>query len=57
MAGQIAEWRELLEAYRRRAECVPFRPVAAAYAEAADELEKRVAGLSSTENRVPQQQA
>jgi hypothetical protein len=47
MADTIAELRELMESYRHRSKAVPFRPVADAYAEAADNLEEMISQRSS----------
>jgi hypothetical protein len=42
----ITELRELMESYRRRSQSEPATPIAAAYAEAADDLEEIIAGQS-----------
>jgi len=47
MPNEIAELTELMECYRGRSKVVPFRPIAAAYAEAAEDLEEMIAGLKS----------
>lgn len=46
MPDEITELRKLAEAYRRRSTAAPFNPVAAAYAEAADQLDEMIAGLA-----------
>jgi hypothetical protein len=47
MSDEISELRERMEYYRRRSKSVPFRPIAAAYAEAADQLEDSVTSRES----------
>jgi cytochrome c551/c552 len=45
MSNEIAELSELMECYRRRSKSVHLLPIAAAYADAADQLEEMIAGL------------
>ncbi len=52
MRVDITELSELMEIYRRRSKLVPFQPVAAAYAEAADDLQEMVAELKAAERGV-----
>lgn len=42
MSDQIAELRELIEAYRLKSKSAFFKPIVAAYADAADELEAKL---------------
>ena len=51
MPENIAELSELMKVYRRRSKAVPFLPVAAAYARAADDLEEMLADLKSPHAR------
>lgn len=48
MREDIADLSELMEIYRRRSKAVPFQPVAAAYAEAADDLQEILAELKAS---------
>lgn len=48
MREDIADLSELMEVYRRRSKEVPFQPIAAAYAEAADDLQELLAELKAS---------
>jgi hypothetical protein len=45
MPDDIAQLTELMESYRDRSRAIRFRPVSAAYADAANELEEIIAAL------------
>ena len=42
MSDDLAKLRERMDLYRRRSEFVRLRPIAAAYGEAADQLEEMI---------------
>jgi cytochrome c551/c552 len=44
---EIADLRELMEAYRRKSRSVGWQPVAAAYADAADQIEETIAEIKA----------
>src|SRR4030095_5007100 len=48
MSDQIAKLRELIEAYRLKSKSAFFKPIVAAYADAADELEAKLIRESRT---------
>jgi hypothetical protein len=49
----VAELTELMQAYRSRSKAVPFRPIAAAYAEAANDLQELIAGFEPSSPNIP----
>jgi hypothetical protein len=55
MPDEITELTELMETYRRRSREMPYRPIAAAYSDAADDIQEMIAGLraASAAHRLP----
>jgi hypothetical protein len=47
MPDEIAELTKLMETYRRRSRDMPYRPIAEAYADAADDIQEMIAGLEA----------
>jgi hypothetical protein len=51
VSDDVAKLRERIDLYRRKSEFIPLRPIAAAYGDAADQLEDMIKARTASPGR------